>query len=153
MDIGLPRLSGGGMQWDASARAPEAHQDTNPAAPLPARLARTVDHFIEKRKSIMQQVTDALADAQARQEGQTGGRSNTSSFAVGDEVLLSTKSLPEVLVTKTGSSKLKPKFIGLFKVTAVISPVNYRLALPKALKLHDVFYVGRLKLYRRPDAP
>jgi len=148
-DLGLPRLSGGGMQWDASVRSPSPHDDTEPDAAPSKRVQATVENFVKLRKSIMAQVTDALAEAQARQEESQAGRGNLETFQVGDEVLLSTKSLPEKLVTKVGSSKLKPRYIGPFKVTAVISDVNYRIRLPKALKTHDVFYVGRLKPYRK----
>ena len=41
--------------------------------------------------------------------------------------------------------------MGPFEVTEVLSDVNYRLALPPALRLHDVFHVDRLSPYRGND--
>ena len=46
------------------------------------------------------------------------------------------------------SAKLGPKQLGPFEVIEVRSNVNYRLALPPALKVHDVFHVDRLSPYK-----
>ena len=48
-------------------------------------------------------------------------------------------------------AKLGPKQLGPFEVTEVLSDVDYRLALPPALRLHDVFHVDRLSPYRGND--
>ena len=45
-------------------------------------------------------------------------------------------------------AKLSPKQLGPFEVTEVRSDVNYKLALPPALKVHDVFHVDHLSPYR-----
>src|ERR1700727_72466 len=49
------------------------------------------------------------------------------------------------------SAKLGPKQLGPFEVTEVLSDVDYRLALPPALRLHDVFHVDRLSPYKGND--
>ncbi len=70
-------------------------------------------------------------------------------LAVGDEVLLSTVNL-DLDVPK----KLKPRFVGPFKVIKVISPVAYELALPRRLeKLHPVFHVSLLQKYVKGFGP
>ena len=46
------------------------------------------------------------------------------------------------------SAKLGPKQLGPFKVTEVLSDVDYRLALPSALHLHDIFHVDHLSPYK-----
>ena len=46
------------------------------------------------------------------------------------------------------SSKLGPKQLGPFTFTKVLSDVDYQLALPPALKVHNVFHVDRLSPYK-----
>ena len=49
------------------------------------------------------------------------------------------------------SAKLGSKQLGSFEITEVISDVDYRLALPPALKIHDVFHVNCLSPYKGND--
>jgi hypothetical protein len=63
-------------------------------------------------------------------------------FAVGDEVLLSTK---DIKVKTAGTHKLLPKWIGPFKVLHCVNEVAYKLTLPSNLKIHPVFHVSLLK--------
>ena len=67
-------------------------------------------------------------------------------FAVGDYVLLHTRNLP---LRIPGSAKLKPIWIGPYKVESVVGPNAYQLALPAAFKrLNSVFNFSVLKRYR-----
>ena len=66
-------------------------------------------------------------------------------FAVGDYVQLHTRNLP---LRIPGSAKLKPIWIGPYKVEAVVRPNAYQLALLTAFKqLHSVFNISVLKWY------
>ena len=69
-------------------------------------------------------------------------------FQVGDEVLLATKTLLVVVATG-GSSKLGPLYCGPFEVVEKYRTA-YKLNLPPQMKMHPVFHVSQLKLYRRP---
>ena len=70
-----------------------------------------------------------------------------SALKVGDRVWLQAKQIK----IHQQSVKLGPKQLGPFKITEVISDVDYRLALPPALKIHDVFHVDRLSPYKGND--
>ncbi|POM67057.1 Pol protein [Phytophthora palmivora] len=69
---------------------------------------------------------------------------------VGDLVLLNTKNLPTHAVSAVFKTKLRPRFIGPFKVVAK-KGLAYTLNLPKKVCTHPVFYVGLLKSYRDPS--
>lgn len=114
--------------------------------------AKSVDTFIEKRQAIVRFIRDSIADAVDRQKeyADSSGRSNRFKFNIGDRVLLSTQNLPERLISHLGSSKLLPRFIGPFKVIKVNGDA-YTIDLPKKLRLHPTFYVGRLKPYISPE--
>ena len=65
-------------------------------------------------------------------------------FKLGDKVWLQAKQIK----IHQQSAKLGPKQLGPFEVTEVLSDIDYCLALPPALRLHDVFHVDRLSPYR-----
>ena len=67
-----------------------------------------------------------------------------SALTVRDKVWLQAKQIK----IHQQSVKLGPKQLGQFEITEVISDVDYRLVLPPALKIHDVFHVDRLSLYK-----
>jgi hypothetical protein len=68
-------------------------------------------------------------------------------FKVGDMVWLQAKNIK----VYQQSQKLGPKQLGPFAVTEVLSDLDYRLQLPPALKLHDVFHIDRLSPWKGND--
>ena len=67
----------------------------------------------------------------------------------GSFVLLDSKGLD----TKSPSQKLNDKRFSPFEVLEQIGEVSYRLLLPSSWKIHDVFHVSRLVLFRTPSFP
>src|SRR5258708_4458342 len=65
-------------------------------------------------------------------------------FNVGDKVWLQAKQIK----IHQQSAKLGPKQLGPFNVLEVRSDVNYKLALPPALQIHDIFHVDCLSPYK-----
>jgi hypothetical protein len=87
-----------------------------------------------------------LQAAQQRQKAYADMHRRELQFAVGDEVLLSTKNIK---VKTAGTHKLLPKWIGPFKVLQCVNEVAYKLTLPANLKIHPVFHVSLLKAYQQ----
>jgi hypothetical protein len=87
-----------------------------------------------------------LQAAQQRQKAYADRHRRELQFAVGDEVLLSTKNIK---VKTAGTHKLLPKWLGPFKVAKRVNAVAYKLELPASLKIHPVFHVSLLKQYER----
>jgi transposase InsO family protein len=79
----------------------------------------------------------------AQQKKYADRRRREEHYAVGDQVMLSTKQLAE------GKGKLRDRWVGPFKVTEVFdNGVNVRLELPDQYKkLHPVFHVEKLKRF------
>ena len=77
-------------------------------------------------------------------------RLRTATFAVGDEVLLSTQHL-RLLDSKRRTAKFAERFIGPFPVAAVVNANAYTLDLPSTLRIHPTINIARLKRYTRSD--
>jgi hypothetical protein len=102
------------------------------------RAARTHLHAASQRQK-------ALADTKRRDER----------FAVGDQVMLSTKNIK---LKAVGSPKLLPRWIGPLRVLRVVHPTALHLELPATYTMHPVFHVSLLKryvtsLYTQPVPP
>ena len=99
-------------------------------------------------KQILQHSKDRMRDTADR------GRVYRT-FAVGDSVMLSTKTYR--LKKPNKSEKFLPLFVGPFTITERIGTSAYRLALPTHTKMHPVIHVSKLWPYRtdprRPAAP
>ena len=90
---------------------------------------------------------DIAVDRQKR-NADKHGRANVFLFSVGDLVLLSAVNLPKHVVTNVGSSKLLPKYIGPFRVLRCKDNA-YKIELPRRMRTHPTFYVGRLRPYHQ----
>ncbi|KAG3240841.1 hypothetical protein PI124_g14280 [Phytophthora idaei] len=117
----------------------------------PVAVRKQVNDFVSLRLSVLRQVRDAMAESQDLQKeyADVQGRGNVERFEVGDLVLLNAKNLPTHAVSAVFKTKLRPRFIGPFKVVAK-KGLAYTLNLPKKMRTHPVFYVGLLKPYQDP---
>ncbi|KAE9278664.1 hypothetical protein PF008_g28559 [Phytophthora fragariae] len=133
---------------DVASPATSAVANFAPAAtPTPIDSA-AVSEFLLHRQAVTRFVRDALQVAVDRQKANADrrDRKNMSSFRRGERVLLSTDGIQGTAVTNLGANKLAPRFIGPFKILKVIGDA-YTLDIPTAMRLHPMFYVGRLKPY------
>ncbi|KAG3101110.1 hypothetical protein PI124_g9061 [Phytophthora idaei] len=117
----------------------------------PVGVRKQVDDFVSLRLSVLRQVRDAMAESQDLQKeyADAQDRGNVKRFEVGDLVLLNAKNLPTHAVSVAFKTKLRPRFIGPFKVAAK-KGLAYTLNLPKKMRTHPMFYVGLLKPYQDP---
>lgn len=113
-------------------------------------IHESADDFLLTRQAVVRFVQDSIAHAVDRQKQQAdkSGRGNTLSFNVGDLVLLSTTTLPEHAVTNLGSKKLLPRYVGPFRVLRKLGNA-YTLEIPRRMRTHPTFYVGRLRPYHQ----
>jgi hypothetical protein len=87
-----------------------------------------------------------LIAAQQRQKAYADKHRIEKSYKVGEQVLLSTKYL-NIKHGKT-NRKLLPKWIGPFKIVSKVGPVSYKLGMNPGWRVHPVFHVFLLELYK-----
>ena len=104
--------------------------------------------FLLTPEAVVRFVQDSIAEAVDKQKrnADNNGRANVQTFTEGDLVLLSTVNLPKHVVTNVGINKLLPKYIVPFRVLRCLSNA-YTFELPRRMRTHPTFYVGRLRPY------
>jgi hypothetical protein len=103
-------------------------------SPIP-QVALRIQQFKEARERAQQSMIKAQKSWVKHKD--------TPKFQLGDLVWLEGRNLRTVQPT----AKLAPKRHGLFKVTQVMSAVNYRLELPTQWSIHPVFHIDLLTPY------
>ena len=105
---------------------------------------RSADSFVEKLRETQDRLTENITTVQAHQTRYAGGKAQA--FEVGDLVWLSAKNIR----TTRPSKKLDYKRTGPYRVNEVINANAYRLDLPYAMRIHNVFHVSLLDRYSPP---
>jgi hypothetical protein len=111
------------------------HTDwTDRPSPIPQVVLR-IQQFKEARECTQQAMIKAQKSWVKHKD--------TPKFQLGDLVWLKGRNLRTVQPT----AKLMPKRHGLFRVTQVMSAVNYRLELPTQWSIHPIFHIDLLTPY------
>ena len=114
---------------------PMKHERT----PSAVELAETMDQVVKKAKRM-------LEAAQQRQKAYADKSRRDVQYAVGEQVMLSTKNIK---LKTPGTQKLMPKYIGPFEVLQKVGSTSYKLQLPDCMQMHPVFHVSLLEKYRK----
>ena len=118
----------------------------------PSNVAATED-FLQHLKTIVAMAKEAILAAQERQAQYANQHRRNEQFKIGDQVLLSTAHLTAQADVQRPLKKFRPKFIGPYPISAVISSTAYRLTLPHTLKIHPVFHISLLKRHNPNSFP
>lgn len=110
---------------------------------------QTVSELLSSLHNSISIAKNNLLSAQQRQTYYANQHRREVVFQVGDEVMLSTVNFRNMNPNRT--VKLMPRYIGPLKIKKVVSSVAYELELPPTLRIHPVFHVSKLKLYRSDD--
>ena len=128
----------------------EANSGQNPRMGFELRKKEKyeqIEKFIERVKEVQGEAKAALAKAQEDMKKYADKhRSEAVEYKVGDLVLLSTKDLKWQMVGWR-SEKLTERFVGPYKVKAIISSNVVELELPTTVKIHLVINVSRIRRY------
>lgn len=119
--------------------------------PLETCVTPKAKSFTHDMHMALEQTKKCLLAAQSRQKDKADKHRRDVDYLPGDSVLLCTKNLKIRGDDKTWARhKLLPRFIGPYIILEIINPVAMKLVLPSSTKIHPVFHVSMLKMYKVP---
>lgn len=126
----------------------------NPLTPttinLPSQVA-AADDFLTEWNNAMKIATDNLTIAQTQQAKYANRHRKYQVFQIGEKVLLSSQNIKDAVERNRPSKKLTPKYYGPFEISEIISETAYKLQLPTSWRIHPVFHISLLKLYKTTE--
>ncbi|KAL5550229.1 hypothetical protein UlMin_000405 [Ulmus minor] len=110
-----------------------------------ATLVSLVEHLMEDRDAILDDLQMQLLRAQQRMKLQADRKRHHEEFNAGDLVFLKLRPYRQRSLAQRKFEKLVACYYGPFKVLQCIGKVAYKLELPQTAKLHHVFHVSQLR--------
>lgn len=125
-----------------------------PRLPVDAAMgskAPAADDFMEKMKKLQEHTQEALQHTAECMKKQADRSRTSRSFNKEDYVMLSTDNLN---LKNKPSKKLKPRWVGPFRILQKVGNSAYKLDLPSSMTIHPVINIDQLKEYKgRRKAP
>lgn len=110
----------------------------------------TIDRSLQKREILISTVKFHLLRAQNRMKQLHDKHRTYHQFNIGDSVYLKLQPYRQHSMKNLANQKLSPRFYGLLCIIDKIGNVSYKLQLPSASKIHNVFHVSQLKKCHSP---
>ncbi|MED6210333.1 hypothetical protein PIB30_118622 [Stylosanthes scabra] len=114
----------------------------------------SLQELLINRDQLLDQLKLNLSKSQQYMKETADKRRRHVEFEEGDLVLVKLQPYRQHSVALRKHQKLSMRYFGPFTITKKLSPVAYRLALPPAACIHDVFHISALKLFKgEVDSP
>ncbi|CAM8936826.1 unnamed protein product [Rhodiola kirilowii] len=111
----------------------------------------TVDNWLARRETIIQQLRANITKAQARMRQFANKHRLDKAFEIGDSVYIRLQPYRQSSVRMQHTNKLAKRFYGPLEVLAKIGSVAYRLKFLEHARIHDVFHVSLLRKCMDPS--
>lgn len=125
----------------------------SPAIPSTSDVPRA-DQFTKDLSELFKKLKENLKQAVKKQEiFANKHRIKAPEYKINDKVWINSS-----LIIRNKNKKLKPRKLGPFRIIEKVSPVSYKIELPKTLRIHPIIHVSELEPYfedkfKRKQAP
>ena len=116
-----------------------------------ARASPSAADALARWRAALVRAQETTKTAQLRQKKYADAQRREQLFAVGERVLLATANLKLAGESKR-ARKFTERYIGPFRVQAVVNSNAYKLELPPTMKIHSTINVSQLKPYHDGSA-
>jgi hypothetical protein len=103
---------------------------------------------LAERDDLLAKLKANLLRAQQVMKNQADKKRLDVAFQVGDDVLVKLQPYRQHSAALRKNQKLSMKYFDPFKILAKIGTVAYKLELPMTAKIHPVFHISQLKLFK-----
>lgn len=115
----------------------------------------TLHHETElSSKEMLPKIRAAIQEMGDRYKRSYDSKHRAVEYEVDDNVFIDLRVLPSIpdVEIKQLAHKLRPSFIGPFKIVKKLSALNYELNLPNSIKRHKIFHISHLRLQKSLDS-
>jgi hypothetical protein len=103
---------------------------------------------LANRDQLLAKLKMNLLRAQQTMKTQVDRKRHDVTMQVGDEVLVKLQPYRQNSAVLRKNQKLSMKYFGPFKIIAKVGTIAYKLQLPSTARIHPVFHVSQLKVYK-----